>query len=111
MVIKQRENNMKIISGGLFAEDGIHIRCERCECEYVIEDKSDFKLDVLLDKSIRYSAICPECQYKKYFGDSITERKDWEERFRIHDREEAKKYDATDYIEMFGYSFNIHIKE
>lgn len=102
---------MKIISGGLFAKDGIHIRCERCECEYMIEDKSDFKLDVLLDKSIRYSAICPECQYKKYFGDSITERKDWEERFRIHDREEAKKYNATDYIEMFGYSFNIQIKE
>lgn len=95
---------MRIISGGLFSEDGIHIRCERCECEYVIEDKSDFKLEVLLDKSIHYSAICPECRYRQSFGNSITERKDWEERFCIHSREEAKKYNAIDYIEMYGYS-------
>ena len=107
---------MKIISGGLFAKDGIHIRCERCGCEYIVEDKSDFKLSIMLDNSITYEINCPECNHRQYLGSLtfkdnktifssiLSNRKDWEERYCIHSIEEAKKYNTLDYFEMYGYN-------
>lgn len=92
---------MKIIRKGLNAEDGIHITCKYCGCEYVIEDRNDLEAKEVVDtehrRYIEYLHRCPECHnagsfgvdsylYKEspFIGSSIVfSRKDWKERFEV----------------------------
>ena len=93
---------MKTISGGLLAKDGIHIRCERCGAEYMLENKYDFIVEIetegYFDEEgkykfrdvVQYSCKCPECDYDRCFGyeqfwspNPIFSRDDWNKRYRV----------------------------
>lgn len=104
---------MKVLKGGIFANDGIHIVCD-CGCEYVIQTKKDLNFDIMLDDTIVYNSRCPECHQNKYLGHvdkpingkrqfissmNLQQRNDWQHRFHINTIEEAKKFEHHDYIE------------
>lgn len=88
---------MKVIKNGLFAEDGIHITCDRCGCEYIIESKYDFILELtfnplpdVMKYCVAYNSFCPDCGNRDAFGwengcvpHLIFCRKDWKKRYRV----------------------------
>ena len=94
---------MKIKSGGYFGKN-IAFTCDRCNCVYEVESKEDWEIcqvfpptEYGFKKIPEYNVICPKCNYKKYLGyqttdapfmvsgivDLLSEREDWEERFRV----------------------------
>ena len=94
---------MKIKSEGYFGKN-IAFTCERCNCVYEVESREDWEINQisiptygLLKQNPEYNVICPKCKYKKYLGyqttdapfmvsgivDLLSEREDWEERFRV----------------------------
>ena len=95
---------MKVIRHGSFSNDGIHFRCERCDCEYMVEDRNDWKVKAVFDstwrKHVEYFAECPDCGFYKYIGinpnkfnihgdgymcgtNPIFDRPDWAERYEV----------------------------
>ncbi len=95
---------MKVIRHGSFSNDGIHFRCERCDCEYMVEDRNDWKVKAVFDstwrKHVEYFAECPDCGFYKYLGinpnefnihgdgymcgtNIIFNRPDWAERYEV----------------------------
>ena len=100
---------MKIVKHGWDAEDGIHITCRCCKCEFVIEDRNDFDVEEVVEvESLRhymeYNFQCPECHYADSLGIDpnlylgrpyvysknpvVFERKDWKERYEVKYREQ-----------------------
>ena len=96
---------MKIISGGLFAKEGINVFCDWCHCKYLIEDKKDFNFEIYYGSTknpvVQYNVKCPECGREFRIGyDSyhhlMFKRSDWKERYEVS-VEEAIKLGAYDY--------------
>ena len=58
---------MKTIKKGLNSKEGIFVKCPCCECEYLIEDRNDWKprwvkMYTLSQREIpEYNVYCPEC--------------------------------------------------
>lgn len=94
---------MKIKSDGYFGEN-ITFTCEHCACVYEVESKDDWKINqisILADYGFKkipeYNVVCPKCKCEKYLGfqitdapfmisgiiDILSERKDWEKRFKV----------------------------
>lgn len=94
---------MKIKSDGYFGKN-IAFTCKRCNCVYEVESREDWEINQIsipaeygFRKIPEYNVICPKCNYKKYLGyqttdapfmvsdiiDLLSEREDWEERFRV----------------------------
>lgn len=89
---------MKIVKHGYFSKDGIYMECEYCSCNFLIENKYDFKTQIAeifrwgeerSSKVVDYSIVCPECNSKIFFGNKdiphhpAFSRKDWKERYEI----------------------------
>ena len=100
---------MKIIKSGLAAKDGIHLTCQYCQCEFLVEDKKDWEIQELIDlnyvpfkRQIEYGTRCPECHVRHIVGCNpnkcaynlispykiIFDREDWEERYEIKNEED-----------------------
>ena len=95
---------MKVIRHGYLSDNGIHIKCEYCGCEYMIENRNDWQTRIIerwdfSHKYIEYSVVCPDCSNEKYFGidtniynaneddymigHPIFNRPDWAERYEV----------------------------
>ena len=94
---------MKIKSDGYFGKN-IAFTCERCNCVYEVESREDWEIQQITVQEVygfikipEYNVVCPKCKHKKYLGyqrtdapfmgssvaDLLSEREDWEERFRV----------------------------
>ena len=94
---------MKIKSDGYF-EKNVAFTCERCNCVYEVESREDWTINQITVQEIygfrkipEYNVVCLRCNCKKYLGyqttdapfmvsgiiDLLSEREDWEERFRV----------------------------
>ena len=99
--------NMKIMKNGFHSKEGIFIKCPYCECEYLIESKSDWQPRWVKTYSSsqreipEYNVYCPECNepfcinynpkdfnpevdgyyITKY--SAIYDREDWVERYSL----------------------------
>lgn len=91
---------MKLIKKGLLDKDGIYLRCEFCEAEFLIEDRNDLTcfpaMDCFEDSKIdtQYSVTCPSCNQQISLGcvdeerilgrySFLRGRPDWDNRYKV----------------------------
>ena len=102
---------MIIIKNGTANKKGIYFTCKTCSCEYIIENRNDWKIEWVTGiktgkKYPIYITVCPECENEYSFGSDpdevcknngclyyingksqiIFHRQDWDERFKVTEK-------------------------